>query len=502
MKKKFFKKANLYLTIAIVSGILAVVNFFSFNIFHRFDLTRSDEYSISPASRQLLGRLDDVVNIKVYFSKNLPSQYLSLRQEVGDILDEYVNYSHGQVRLEYISPADDDETMQKMYLTGIPPVQFSILEKDKYQVVRGYLGIAIEHKDQREIIPVVKDASNLEYQITLAVKKVSGQKTAQIGWLKGYGTLDTAKEISAAYGELAKMYDLSFVDLSAKEISGDLAVLIIAGPQEKIGEEELKKIDNFIMRGGSVLVLLDEVKVEQNLEAAVNGSGLDKLLAAYGIKVNPDLVLDAVSGVASFNQDNMVFSINYPFWPDVQGDGFNKENPAVADLESVVFPWVSSVEADKNKLTGQVIELVKTSARSWKQSGQFSLQPDRLPAMTNTGQNTLALAYFGELQSPYSSKKAESRLVVAGDRDFARDNFLSGSSDNLTLFQNLVDLLSLDEDLIKIRSKAVAASPIKELSDKEKMELRYFNVFGVAVAVVLFGVLRFFLRRRKRKVNS
>ena len=81
----FFKKTNLSLTIIIVIGILAVLNFFSYNIFYRFDLTQNKDYSLSKTSKLSAADLKDIINIKVYFSANLPSQFLNLRQEVGDI---------------------------------------------------------------------------------------------------------------------------------------------------------------------------------------------------------------------------------------------------------------------------------------------------------------------------------------------------------------------------------------------------------------------------------
>ncbi len=102
LNKKSIVKANSALTILIVIGILAVINFFSYQLFYRFDLTQNKDYSISKASKEMVKGLDDIVNIKVYFSKNLPTQYINLPQEVGDLLDEYANYSGGKIKTEFI----------------------------------------------------------------------------------------------------------------------------------------------------------------------------------------------------------------------------------------------------------------------------------------------------------------------------------------------------------------------------------------------------------------
>ena len=78
--KKFTKTTNSSLLIIIVIGILAVINFFSYQIFYRFDLTQGKDYSISKASKNTVASLDDIVNIKIYFSDNLPAQYINLKQ--------------------------------------------------------------------------------------------------------------------------------------------------------------------------------------------------------------------------------------------------------------------------------------------------------------------------------------------------------------------------------------------------------------------------------------
>ena len=118
-------------------------------------------------------------------------------------------------------------------------------------------------------------------------------------------------------------------------------------------------------------------------------------------------------------------------------------------------------------------------------------------------QLTLAVSVFGNFNSAYDgSKTGDSRLIVVGDSDFVKDGFARNNPDNLVFFQNLVDSLSLDEDLINIRSKGITDRPIKELSDGEKAAIRYLNIFGLTIAVVLFGMIRYYMRRRSRFVDE
>ena len=500
--KKIKHNADSYLLVLIVLGIIVALNFFSYQFSARRDLTADQRYSISPASQEFLAGLDDIVSIKVYFSEKLPSQYLLLRQQVKDIIDEYVHYSGGKVKVEFIDPIGDEDLMNDLYALGIPPLQFNILEKDKYEVTQGYLGMAISHKGKQEVIPVVETADNLEYQLSLAIKKTSGQEKVAIGILSGRGALDKDNGLGVAYEQLSELYALREINIETEaEIPSSIKTLIIAGPREEFSEDELRAIDKFFSGGGYLLVLLDGVNVEGNLQASPNTTGLEELLSHYGIKVNQNLILDTVSSVASFNQGFVVFNINYPFWPKIVKEGFNKEEPAVANLESLILPWVSSLESAALKVE-QAENLVLTSDGSWQQESEnFDLNPTQnfvVPGKTQP--YAVAISLGGQIISAYDeNRRADSRLIVVGDSDFINDNFLRTAPDNLVFFQNLVDSLNLDEDLINIRSKGIVERPIKELSDKERLTIRYANVLGVAVLVIIIGLLRYYFRKRKNK---
>jgi len=323
-----------------------------------------------------------------------------------------------------------------------------------------------------------------------------------IGYLTSNGTV-REEEASTADKKLKELYDIVPVDLKASpEVPKDVKTLIIAGPKEKFGDNELKAIDAFFSRGGNLLVFLDGVNADAGLTAEKNQTGLEGLLAKYGIRANSDLIADPQSGIASFNQGMITFSIEYPYWPKVLKGGFDKNVSAVSNLETVILPWVSSVDAipDKMDKNNQISNLIFSSNKSWRVSDNFNISPQQIPAPAEgVGKYNLALFATGNFQSAYDGKKTfNSRIAVIGDSDFIRDNFLNNAPDNLALYQNLTDILSLDQDLVNIRSKGVTSRPIKELSDASKAVLRYGNVFGVTLIVIIFGTIRY-LARRKRK---
>lgn len=518
---KKIKKTDLSVSIILIIGIVAVLNYFSSQLFLRFDLTQNKVYSISKVSKEAVSNLDDIVSIKAYFSDNLPTQVMSIRQEVADILDEYEVFSNGNIRVEFIDPNDDEDAQRELMIMGIPQLTFEVYEKDKRQLVNGYMGIAISYSDNVEVIPAVKrDTRDLEYQLTTAIKKVIAEEIATIGYLESYGTASLDGVMTIAKEELSGLYTIQNVDLdTSSEVPANIDTLLIVGPSEQFSEDALRAVNSFVERGGSLLVLIDGVVVGENLSAAKNSTGLEGLLKSYGITVNQDLVADTRSGTASFTQGFITFSSKYPFWPLVQEDGFNKEYGAVANLENVLLPWPSSISVEPALYeSGVAKKLVFTTENGWLVKSNFNLNPQQATGPQGTQKEIeMAVALQGDIRNAYPEEEKDSeeedgseenlvmygRVTVVADSDFIGDGFVQSNPGNLIFFQNLVDSLSFDEDLISIRSKLASSRPIEDdLSDSSKAAIRYLNVFGITLVVVFYGMLRYFLRRRSRFVDD
>ena len=508
LEKKKIKKTDLSITILILIGIIVVVNFFSYQIFFRMDLTQGKNYSISKASKKTVKNLPDIVNIKAYFSDNLPNQFISIRQEVKDILDEYRVFSNGKINIKFISPKDDEETMRELYMEGIPQLTFQVYEKDNLQLVKGYMGITINYGGKTETIPAIQQTNDLEYQITTAIKKVSSDDIAVVGFLTSNGTASLENNIKTVYKELQKLYSIQSVEFTDdnNEIPENIDTLIIVGPKEEFSDEQLSSINSFIARGGSLIVLLDGVNIENGLQAIKNTTNFNVLLEKYGITVNKDLVADKRNSMASFTKGFFTFSQNYPFWPKIDKNGFDQNNISVANLENVVFPWVSSINIDENKIEPKNISyLAFTTDKAWSITDNYNISPESITqSQSGNKKYNLAVAINGGLSDAYSDseEKLKGKIIVVGDSDFIQDGFLRNNPDNLNFFQNLVDSLSLDDDLINIRSKEITSRPIKELSDSAKIAIRYINVFGITFLVIIFGMIRYYSRRKKSFVDG
>lgn len=517
---------NVIYTTLIIAGILILVNYIASSIFFHFDITQNNDYTVSQVSKDTVRELDDVINIKAFFSKNVPSNLISVKQDIKDIIDVYKNYSNGKVRVTYVDPKDDEESLKEVRNLGIPELQFSSLANDKYEVSTGYLGLAVIYGTKKEVIPVLDNTNDLEYQLTSAIKKVLQKEDYNVAFLKGQGELDKDADLMIASQNLQKLYNVTVFDSTNGDlISDNIDTLIIAGAKEEFSQRDKYIIDQFLMKGKSILFLQESVDVGDMLRASKNKSGIEDLLAHYGVKLNNNFILDPICEMASFSSGYTQFFTSYLFWPKIIKNGFNKDSAIVSQLELAVFPWVSSIDIEeKNAKDKEIAELIKTTTNSWAEENPQNLSPQRNDfSQEKRGEKTLAVFVSGKFSSYFNDKEkpakksgenigieentaeekfiketSNGRIIVVGDSDFARDGFLKRFNANILFFQNAVDALTMDESLITIRSKGVSDRPIKELSNSMHNSIKFFNIFGITIIVLIAGLLRYFLRKKRK----
>ncbi|TRZ77218.1 hypothetical protein D4R87_03285 [bacterium] len=528
-EKKSQYKYNAIISTILVLGILIVAGLISTMLPLRGDLTENKEFSISDATIGILKDLDDVVNVKAYFSEKLPAEFLNVRQTTKDILGEYENYSRGDISIEFIDPKDDEDLQKEARSFGIPELQFSNVQKDKYEMSKGYLGVVILYADNKEVIPVIKDTSTLEYNLTAAIKKVTLDQDIKIRFATGNGELDNEEQISKIYKGLAQLYNVSTIDLSnGNLIPDDVTTLVIAGPTEKFSLRSQYVVDQFFMRGGSLLILNGGVKVGEMLRASSNVVDLEKLIKHYGIEINSDLVLDNSCEMAQFTSGYTTFITPYSFWPKIGENGFNQESSITGDLENLVLPWTSSLDISQDVSDGMVTRLVMSSNRSWVVEDSFNIAPDIDHAPGDFEESLLAASASGKFTSFFAGKsipqkeisedsedmipqtenekeflsdsQQDGRIVVVGSANFIEDSFLQRFPENAVFFQNILDSVSMDDALISIRSRTASSRPLKDdLSETVKAIIKFINIFFVSIILAIFGIIKWTIRRKISK---
>lgn len=533
MKLKKLRYGTNYIVMTLLlAAILAVINVMSYRHFLRADLTDNRQYTISASTKKVLAGLDDVVNIKVYFSRKLPPYLTTLTDQINDLLDEYRTYAKGNLNIEFIDPASDPSMEQRLRFLGIPQVRLNVIEKDQAQFTNVYLGIAILYGDNKEVIPAVTDTSNFEYDLTSKILRVTSTEVRTIGFLSGHGEPDLNKELKNVQGLLQDHYSCRSIDTKKdKSIPADVAALVVASPKE-LSEREKYLIDQYLMSGGRVLFFIDTIVMdERRLAATPLASPLLDLLQHYGVKLKNELVLDRSNANASFQSGYYTISVPYPFWVKILRENFSQDNPAVSQLESLVLPWASPLDMVKDKTAGiKVTELFKSSKYSWVQKEVFDLSPkeDYFPAPADLQERLMGVALSGKFKSFYAGKKVpaadeekkpaaapaqpqqqkeppfnaeskETKLIVVGNSRFITENFPAEFDGNRVFFQNIIDWVTVGDALIGIRSRESTDRPLRVISEQARAAIRFINILGVSILAGLFGLGRFYLRRRRKK---
>jgi gliding-associated putative ABC transporter substrate-binding component GldG len=503
-----------YLITVLIVIIALMLNFIAARHFVKVDLTKNQLYAVSDASKKIMGNLDDIVTVKVFFSDTLPPNLFAVRQYVEDMLNELSSYSKGNLSIEFLDPSDTNVQNEALKL-GIPQIQMNIIEKDKLEVKNGFLGIAITYGDKTEILPVVQNIMNVEYDLVAAIKKVTAKETKVIGFAIGHDEPSLADHVTVnqqgdTYSYLKRSLDRNYsvkeVDLSNSDSLKGVNTLLIAGSKKIFSDQEKYTIDQFLMKGGNLVAMIDSVDVSQDLKPTSLDLGLNDMLESYGVGLDKELVLDKSNENASFNQGYVNFIIPYPFWVKAINKDFDKTNPVVANLDSVVFPWVSPLTiTNKEGLKSTV--LINTTQDAWTAGDPLNLAPGTTQNISSKKQYPLAALLEGNFASFFSDKsdktdlikKSEkpARILVIGNSRFITDRFLDNFGQNMSFGMNAIDYLTLDDSLISIRSKTSFDLPLEDLSITDRQIVKFAGIFLMPILVVIFGVARFFTRRRQ-----
>jgi gliding-associated putative ABC transporter substrate-binding component GldG len=513
-------KSNVAAQVVLMIGILAVINFLSHRHFFRIDFTADKEYTLAPASRDILENLEDIVTVNVYFSRRIPPYLTTLKGRINDMLEEYRAYAGKNLQVEFISPEDDPATQQKMNMLGIPQVQLNILEKDQFQVIQAYMGMTILFEDKKEVIPVIQDTEQLEYQLSSAILKVTRKDSVRVALVQEGRNpqMPGSGQYNALIGEISRQYEyVPFSFSMDRPVPDEVDTLIVAGPSG-LDEKALYRLDQFVTRGGKLFLLLNTIDLAGgSLTARRVEHNMGRLLAAWGVEISPEVVADArFNAQASFSSGFMRFTVPYPFWPTVLAEGMDQTQPIVSRLESLVMPWTSPLGVTENPSEGmEYTVLARSSPVSWTEGEPFDFNPNRriIPRQGSGDGSPLALLLTGAFKSDFQPDELpeglneeeaanhfqdgpETSILLVGNARLAQDDFLGQFPENGIFLMNALDWMASGSDLIGIRSRGATDRPLPDLSEKGKALIRYINIFAVAGLVLVIGLVRFYIRRK------
>ena len=489
--------------ILLVGGILVVINLIGLNLFGRLDLTDDAVYSLSEASIRLVEDLEDPVTITAFFTSDLPPQFATNRRFLKDKLDDYRAYGGQNVQYKFVDPAEDDDLRAEAARYRIPTVQIQVIESDNVQLKNAYMGVASQYEDGREVIPVIEDLSRLEYDLTSAIRRLTRDEKPVAGFLSGHGEPNPLQDMRSLYQGLSANYDVRPVTADQLALDTRPDVLLVVAPTDTIPQADLRALDTYLMDGGRLALLLNRVAADLQVGQATElNIGLGPLLAAYGATLTPNLIMDEQSSVVTVQRQegffNIAQQIEYPLFP--VATNFSNANQMVNRLRDVMFYFVSSIDTAQTVPEGVTVEpLIFSSNQSGVQQGFFMLQPMQTTATLAGGPYTLAAAYTGTFPSAFAPgrQSAPTRLVVVGDGDFINESVVGAIPGNVAFGLNMVDWLIQDEALLAIRAKTIEPRALRPASEGVRPWVKYGNMIGPVLLVMLFGLARW--RRRKNR---
>ena len=528
------KRAEIILFILSLVLILAI-GLNASRYFLRIDLTENKAFTISRVSRELFREIPDRVYITYYVSDKLKSLY-PFPFQIEDLLYEYSAYSRGTIKVAVVDPVKSSSLSEAESL-GVFPQQIEVIEQDERSFAQVYTGIVIQYLDRYETIPVVSQIESLEYDLTSRVRKIVTEQERSVGILSG----DASREIQTDFGSLLGTLSADFSVRPVQrgeQIPEDLDVLFVLGARD-LEDFDLFPIDQYIMRGGRVLFAVEGLDLDlmrgivpQNLENTASLS----MLEHYGVRVEQSYVLDTYA--KNFRIPRQIFGQimwevmeKYPFWITVADRFVSRENPITARFQGLDLLWASPLEiVERPGVEAEV--LLQTTPEAWIQSEPpFETNPQRAAMLEymphgEAGQFPLGIALRGSFSSYFADREIprregedrdwaevvaqseESRLIVIGDADFASELYqYSGGDYNMEFLANAAEWLSNSEDLLEIKTRVARDVRLNRIQDPETrlraaMFTQMFNLILVPLGVIIFGVVRLIIRRRRVAVRE
>ena len=494
-------------TLGILGLILAVILFFSINIIatftlknYRLDLTEAKLYSLSEGSLRAVKQIKEPVTIRFYLSGKLAkvSQiHATYAVRVIELLEQYASASDGKIKLEIIDPEPfskkEDEALT-YGLKGIP-----VGNSSEYV----YIGLTISNSSDRRRTIALLDPSRerfLEYDITKYLTDLTRSKRPTIGIISTL-PIDGRGEPHLMYPKyhprwavmnvIRDIFNVRFISRQTLDIPPDIDVLVLVNPK-KFNEETLYAIDQHIMRGGNLLILIDpfsETEVALGEVPYTIRPDIDKLLTNWGVSFDPSYFVADITLARSIthNANNKSIQTKFPPWLAINENYLSPEDPVTGAINTVNLAYAGSFEIKKKIDELVITPLIFSSKASQLISATQGLTPDPVSMLRNFEPSEknmiLGLRIKGKPDSAF--EKAPTRnflkqrpeahiekalspvnIILIADSDFLADKFWTEKSNalgieqlypfagNADLIVNALDNLSGATSLIDLRSKA------------------------------------------------
>ena len=543
--------------------LLLVINYIAQQWHSRIDLTQDKRYTLSETTRKTLSQIQQPLVIDVLLKGNIPTEFKKLQTEAIQLLEEYTA-ANDHLIVNFVNPLEDepnaDTAIQNLINNGLQPLQIAQTEAGKSSVEYIFPWAVISDGKRVEKVRLFIDklgttdqervqnsVQRLEYNLTDALHKFTVKKQKKIAILRSNGTLEdvylydflkTARE----YYFIAP-FTLDSVATNAEKTLKDLEkfdLLLVAKPTSPFSDEQKQVIDQYIMNGGRVLWLIDQVNV--SLEDMYKTGGvtmampldlnLTDMFFQYGFRLNytliNDLYFSEIVVATGDGSQSRYMNIPWVYNPMVLSSNNHLIN---SNLDAVRLQFANGIDTLKNGVKKTVLLSSSPFSKADGTPREISLRID--PKAMNKelykkGNIPLAVLLEGEFKSMYKDRvrplelkenatlSRPTKMIVVSDGDIIKNDFDSQHKmplelgfdrwtskyyDNKAFLQNAMNYLLDDTEFLTLRNKKVQLAFL----DKEKVaksarawQIKVF-LYPLLVLVIVMLLSGYFYRRKNKK---
>ncbi|MFO0549598.1 MAG: GldG family protein [Polyangiaceae bacterium] len=467
--------------IAAVGILLLIANIASYRFFYRFDTTREDRFTLSQGSKRLVCEgLNQDLTVEVYVTKGLAKTDIFI-QDLTDLLDEYQNASYkkkdgskspaSKFKYTIIEPKTEDEKKAAKDAGLTEQLLGEGSEtSDQATVATGFMGFVLKYGSEKDVIPFWPPDSTqgIEFFITNKIRELRDRADkieTKFGLITGKDELKISDNNIAPGGQPFNLqqifqqyfpfYKFEDVDLQNgdAEINQELVGIIITQPTKDFTEKELRRIDEFLMRGNKAAVFYTSAvnlkASDPTMKATLNSHGLEKLFDGYGVEMKREAILDFGSSFRLPAQTNTGDQI----WisaPGIVQVTYDDDDEATRQLDNkfapffrmteIGFPFPSPLVPHADKQPKATLKVVaRTSPRTsvdasdsvemkysnqWKETAP---QEQKAIAISIEGQLTSAFAGKGDdmgiKPNAVTPEGLDSRILIVSSSQFLANPF-------------------------------------------------------------------------------
>jgi ABC-type uncharacterized transport system involved in gliding motility auxiliary subunit len=552
------------------------------------------EYKLTTAIQKLNNKTSAFLNLKgkikitLFLSSSLENvaRYMGLEElpsfaaRLEEIIGRVNKNAYDKIDYRYIDPSQDPSGDALSQKYNIMKINWPDIPDADLRAGEGVIGLVMEYGDKVVTTPLINvlrlPIIGTQYQM-VSIDEMEGlindnlealvDINENLGYLASNGTLSTTPvpgrpndASTRSFTTLvADSYSLKRIDLTKSPIPASLPSLIIARPTEPFSDYELYQIDQALMRGTNLALLVDafvESAPGAQQPALMPGpsfkpfdSGLEKLLAHYGIQINHAMVLDENCYKQRLPAEMGGGERPIYFAPLIKSTNINQGLPFMKNIKGLIALRMAPLTLDQERLKQndlQAIRLFSSSEKSWEMKDRISLDPTMIggpPPAEELSAYPLAYVLEGEFPSyfagkpipekpadpasadaqntpadgetpqpdakdlsafestpPRRDKSGPAKILLIGSAELIQDSVLEadGRTPNAIFMMNAIDYLNDRMDVALMRSKEQRFNPLEDPAPATRTMTKAFNIVGLPVIVVLFGIA-VWLRRMARK---